>query len=165
MFNLVRLSVFQSLQNTERSDALCMCTIKAFGSGWLWKTSTKKKNKAGDFVAVRGKCLNRAGLCKTSMHFSWHFSCDHVTTDFVRCSSHACLSCPLIRCPFPHPCELDQTQKQVMTTSVWSCSAWRQWQTCSPCRTSTAPLWRGARRLWRKQTSTSEWKSLLQGLF
>lgn len=65
----------------------------------------------------------------------------------------------------PPLCVIDQTQKQVMTMSVWSFSAWRRWQTCNPYRTSTAPPWRGARRLWRKQTSTSEWKCLLQGLF
>lgn len=28
------------------------------------------------------------------------FSCDHVTTEFVRCLSHTCLSCPLT-VPFP----------------------------------------------------------------
>lgn len=55
--------------------------------------------------------------------------------------------------------EIDQTRKQVMTMSVWSCSAWRQWQTCNPCRTSIAPPWRGARRLWRRRTSTSKWKT------
>lgn len=62
-------------------------------------------------------------------------------------------------------CEIDQTRKQVMTMSVWSCSAWRLWQTYNPCKTSTAALWRGVRRLWRKQTSTSEWKNLPQGIF
>lgn len=55
--------------------------------------------------------------------------------------------------------DTDQTQKQVMTMSVWSCSAWRRWQTCSRCKTNIAPPWRGARRRWRKLTSTSEWKA------
>lgn len=120
--------------------------------------------------------LNYAQLCKTTGKHTFLmkllFPCVLVSTKFVWCLFRSCFSHPpmwhlknsILSAFFFPLCEIDQTQKQVMTMSVWSCSAWRRWQTCSPCRTSTAPPWRGARRLWRRQTSTSEWKSLLQGL-
>lgn len=49
--------------------------------------------------------------------------------------------------------------KQVMTMSAWKVSVWGPWPTCRPCRTNTPRPWRGARRLSKKQTSTSEYFS------
>lgn len=140
--------------------------------------SNKKQVSQG--LTWQKDVLNFAQLCKTTGKHTnlmmLFFPCVLVSTTFVWCLSHSLSLASLIPpCGtlkrnfacffFSLDCEIDQTQKQVMIMSVWSCSAWRRWQTCNPCRTSTAPLWRGARRLWRKQTSTSEWKSLLQGLF
>lgn len=145
---------------------MCTCAlwVEAFCLVRLLK-ATKKTRR----LTWRKIVLKYAQLCKTR---GWHtilmmplFPCgshEHKVCDVYLTLASLILPCGVDFnasqfCIPPSPfCETDQTQKQVMTTSVWSCSAWKQWQTCNPCRTSTAPPWRGARRLWRKQTSTSE---------